>query len=464
MDTDWRIRPMKLWQKISAINVMVLLLVIALCSSFLLINAKNQILELTIENTSREQYNLEKSFLEMLEYYLKDERNPVVLSSVAKYCFSQFADETSVLVFEGESLYSSIGIELWDIFPLKDDYIQDVYLDKTNQGNILIVGNKVPTTMGNYYVYVVKDITGVYNKTISMAWRFAFISIVGISFGTLMIILLVKKTLRPFTRLKNSTGRIAIGKYGERVNIDSRDEVGELARDFNSMAEAIELHVKELEDRTQRLKLFINGVTHEFKTPMTSILIHTDTLLSMNLDEENKNISLLHIHQQSRWLESLTQKLLKLITLEEIDRKLEPVEELFLDISETMAETLAERNISLKTNSTVEHLNLDYDLIKSLIINLLDNASKASKPGQHIELKAYENTIEVRDFGIGIPKEEIRHIMDPFYRVDYSRSKEKGGSGLGLALVEKIADVHKAQIFIVSEVGQGTSFSIELPS
>lgn len=455
---------MKLWQKISAINVMVLLLVIALCSSFLLINAKNQILELTIENTSREQYNLEKSFLEMLEYYLKDERNPVVLSSVAKYCFSQFADETSVLVFEGESLYSSIGIELWDIFPLKDDYIQDVYLDKTNQGNILIVGNKVPTTMGNYYVYVVKDITGIYNKTISMAWRFAFISIVGISFGTLMIILLVKKTLRPFTRLKNSTGRIAIGEYGERVNIDSRDEVGELARDFNSMAEAIELHVKELEDRTQRLKLFINGVTHEFKTPMTSILIHTDTLLSMNLDEENKNISLLHIHQQSRWLESLTQKLLKLITLEEIDRKLEPVEELFLDISETMAETLAERNISLKTNSTVEHLNLDYDLIKSLIINLLDNASKASKPGQHIELKAYENTIEVRDFGIGIPKEEIRHIMDPFYRVDYSRSKEKGGSGLGLALVEKIADVHKAQIFIVSEVGQGTSFSIELPS
>ena len=382
MDTDWRIRPMKLWQKISAINVMVLLLVIALCSSFLLINAKNQILELTIENTSREQYNLEKSFLEMLEYYLKDERNPVVLSSVAKYCFSQFADETSVLVFEGESLYSSIGIELWDIFPLKDDYIQDVYLDKTNQGNILIVGNKVPTTMGNYYVYVVKDITGIYNKTISMAWRFAFISIVGISFGTLMIILLVKKTLRPFTRLKNSTGRIAIGKYGERVNIDSRDEVGELARDFNSMAEAIELHVKELEDRTQRLKLFINGVTHEFKTPMTSILIHTDTLLSMNLDEENKNISLLHIHQQSRWLESLTQKLLKLITLEEIDRKLEPVEELFLDISETMAETLAERNISLKTNSTVEHLNLDYDLIKSLIINLLDNASKASKIGR----------------------------------------------------------------------------------
>ena len=115
-------------------------------------------------------------------------------------------------------------------------------------------------------------------------------------------------------------------------------------------------------------------------------------------------------------------------------------------------------------SSTVEHLNLDYDLIKSLIINLLDNASKASKPGQHIELKAYENTIEVRDFGIGIPKEEIRHIMDPFYRVDYSRSKEKGGSGLGLALVEKIADVHKAQIFIVSEVGQGTSFSIELPS
>ncbi|NLJ41377.1 MAG: HAMP domain-containing histidine kinase [Clostridiales bacterium] len=455
---------MKLWQKISIISILVLLLVVTLCSSFLLLYAKNHILEITIENLRIEQQNLERSFLEILEYYLRGETNPVALRSGAKYCFSQFAKETSVLIFEGEALYSAININPWDITPIKDDHGQQESLKRIDNRNIYIAGSRVPTTIDDYYVYVVKDITGIYNKIISMAWWFSLFSITGIALGTFLIILLVNKTLRPLTNLKNTTGRIAIGEYGERANIHSKDEVGELAKDFNSMAEAIELHIKELEDKAQRLRLFIDGVTHEFKTPMTSMLIHTDTLLSMDLDEENKTLSLLHIHEQCRWLERLTQKLLKLTALEEeVDKSPESIEELFLDVSNTMAETLAKRNISLKTYSSVERLNLDYDLIKSLLINLLDNASKASKLGQHIELKAYGRTIEVKDFGIGISKEEIDHIMDPFYRVDSSRSKGKGGSGLGLALVERIAHGHDAQIFIHSEIGEGTSFQIKFP-
>ena len=101
--------------------------------------------------------------------------------------------------------------------------------------------------------------------------------------------------------------------------------------------------------------------------------------------------------------------------------------------------------------------------MKSLLINLIDNASKASKEGQPIFLRAYDNVIEVRDEGRGIPQDEISRLTDPFYMVDPSRSKAKGGSGLGLALAQKIADAHNAQIVIESDVGMGTTVRLLFP-
>ncbi|NLI61747.1 MAG: hypothetical protein GX375_10035, partial [Clostridiales bacterium] len=97
---------MRLWQKVSIINILILLLVVIVCSTLLLLYAKNSILQLTIENAKTEQENLRIAFSEMVDYYLKDEVNPVVQRSAIKYCFSRFANETSVLVHNGETLYS----------------------------------------------------------------------------------------------------------------------------------------------------------------------------------------------------------------------------------------------------------------------------------------------------------------------------------------------------------------------
>jgi signal transduction histidine kinase len=455
---------MRLWQKLSLISISILTLVVITCSALLLLHAKNNILQLTTENARVEQSNLSVSFSEMADYYLTDDINPVVQTSAVKYCFSRFANETSVLVHNTETLYSSVNIKPEEILPLAQDGEQAIFLDEITGRNILIAGGYVNLLSENYSVYVVRDITEVYNSIIEMFWRFVLISGISIVVGTSLIMILVHRTSIPLIRLKEMTRRISVGEYGERVNISSEDEVGELAADFNAMADAVQSHIASLEDTAQRQQLFIGGLTHEFKTPMTSMIIHTDTLLSTKLSEEQARLSLSHIHEQCRWLEQLTQKLLKLITLDEdINMKPEPLKDLFADIVRSTSETLMKRNTPLKTEWDNGSLVMDYDLMKSLLINLINNASKASEVGQPIFLRARGKVIEVIDSGKGISKDEIPHATDPFYMADPSRSKAKGGSGLGLTLVKRIADAHNVQLVIESEINVGTTVRLIFP-
>lgn len=126
----------------------------------------------------------------------------------------------------------------------------------------------------------------------------------------------------------------------------------------------------------------------------------------------------------------------------------------------TTADALARQNMALKIDSTIDTLPMDFDLMRSALVNLADNARKASEDGGRIEIHAYDNTIEVTDHGKGIPQEEISRITEPFYMVDRSRNKKNGDSGLGLALVARIAQVHGAQFAIHSVLGEGTTMRI----
>jgi two-component system phosphate regulon sensor histidine kinase PhoR len=136
---------------------------------------------------------------------------------------------------------------------------------------------------------------------------------------------------------------------------------------------------------------------------------------------------------------------------------------LFESVEESMRETLRRQDVSLHIQCEFDSLCMDEDLMRSLLINLLDNAAKASCPGQAITLRAYDNIIEVTDHGAGIPPQEIGRVTEPFYMVDRSRSKAKGGSGLGLALVKAIADAHDAEMHITSTLEKGTTVQICFP-
>lgn len=454
---------MKLWQKISLVCICVLTGIVTVCCTLLLIQSKNGVLNLTVKQAEEKQRTLETSFSQMFSYYGDKNDSPVTEYSLAVYCFSQFADNTSVFIMDGETVYSNINLLPETILPVTG-HEQQTYLGETDGRHILIVGSSTVANDKEAMIYVVEDVSSIYNDITRMAWRFIAICATGTLAGAILIILLVRKATKPLHVLSETTKRISGGEYARRAEIASHDEIGSLAADFNAMADAVETHIAELTETAERQRLFIGGVTHEFKTPLATMLIHSDTLLNANADPRQTDISLRHIHNQCRWLERMTQKLLRLITLKEDIRPCETnVSELFDDVVESTAKTMQERMTPLKIECETDTLMVDADLIRSALINLVDNASKASDAGRTVVLKARGRTIEVCDSGKGIPKNEIARVTEPFYMIDPSRNKKKGGSGLGLALVCEIVRAHGAALSIESEVGRGTVVKIEFP-
>ena len=174
---------------------------------------------------------------------------------------------------------------------------------------------------------------------------------------------------------------------------------------------------------------------------------------------------LLRIYDQCKWLEQLSGKLMTLVLLQgEISLREESVAELLEAVKESTADKLEKQNMKLCLNCEMDTLPMDFDLMRSALVNLVENARKASRDGQTIYLCAKNNTIEVRDFGQGIPAKELPRITEPFYMVDKSRSKKQGGAGLGLAIVQRIASAHGAALTAESVPGEFTAIKIVFPT
>lgn len=455
---------MKLWLKVSIISIAVLLAVMTGCGAAMLIQSQNSIIDTTIAHAKNKQSALQNSFSSMARYYIPSDTKEAAKYAMIVYCFSQFADGSGVLLCDGETLISPVTVSPESLLPMSGEVNpneQLVYSGKIDGRNILIVGGRTSLAGHEYAVYVVEDISTVYNGIFQMMGSFALMIAAGLAVGTVLIIVLVRRVSAPLARLGKAARHIAGGDYANRADVHVHDEVGRLAADFNRMAEAVQAHVRELEETARRQQLFIAGVTHEFKTPLTSLMLHADTLLNTKLDNEESGRSLNHIYDQCAWLERLTQKMLKLITtqtaicLEECS-----VEKLFSEVAQSTRETLSQRGVLLETKCDGSTLHMDTDLMRALLVNLVDNASKASKTGQSIKLRGYGHIIDVCDEGIGIRQEDISRVTEPFYMADRSRNKKKGGSGLGLALVKQITEAHGARLVIESELGAGTCVKI----
>ena len=462
---------MKLWKKVSLLCSLVLVLVAGACTVLLITKARDEILHLTYRNAEQKQQALTRSFNNMLQYYHEEQDSEAATRSLMKYCFTQYADSEAVLMLDGETIYSSLSLDPSEYLTPEDSDTPQRYTGAVNGHQLLIVGSdaRLPYTFSHNLegigciVYIVQDITPVYDQIRTLTLQFIVIGAVCIGLGLLLIALLVRRSLRPLQELQSAAAHIAEGNYAERAAVTSSDEVGALAQDFNAMAASVEQHIEELTETAERQRLFIGGVTHEFKTPLTALLLNADSLQNTYLDEEERSAALARIEHQARWLERLVQKLLKLITLDQ-KPELQPgsVPELLDRVRESTGDTLAARGVSLETDCRVESLELDADLMQDVLVNLVDNAGKASREGQTVTLSADKTGFAVRDQGCGIPQEEIYRITEPFYMVDRSRSKKLGGVGLGLALVKEIVQAHGGRLEIESTVGEGTTVRVLL--
>ena len=326
---------------------------------------------------------------------------------------------------------------------------------------VLLAGTRVSYTHGSYTVCMVRDMSALHVSMRMLTRQCALIGGGVLLVFLLLVYLLTALSLKPVETLQSGANAIASGQYETRIRIRQKDEIGALAKDFNAMADAVQQSIADLREQNARKQAFINDLSHELKTPVTSLLINSDTLLTRNISEQDKARALLRIHEQARWIERLSQKLMQLVLLQnEVEKTPCPVRDLFDAVRETTEDALDAAGIRLETTCADETFLIDFDLLRSALVNLIDNARKASPSGSTIELRAHSGEISVRDHGCGMPKDELSRITEPFYRIDKARSRKQGGSGLGLALVKEIASAHGAALVVESEPGQGTTVTI----
>ena len=457
---------MKLRHKISLLAGSILLLVLLICAGALLLYARKTILALAEDQARDKQSALAASFSSMARYYAVPEDGDAARESLIRYCFSRFADREGVLMRGGETLCSSVAVDpsLYAVLDREENRTA-VYRGLVDGRQLLIVASLEWVQADTLYVGLVRDITEVYDAMARLTRLFLGVCSAGVALGMGLLFLAVQRSTAPLSRLTAATGEIAAGAYDKRVIVSGRDEVGDLGHSFNRMAEAVENKIADLTEQNERQRLFIGGVSHEFKTPLAAVRLHGDLLQSAKLSEAEREDSLQHIRRAGTYMTSMTQSLMELLLLDKDIETEETDPVALLDtVAEAARDSLCARGVTLVTQcETHAPLPLNRTLMTSLLLNLIENAARSYDPEDEdrtVTLRAYDRCFEVADRGRGIPPEAQEHIFEPFYRVDKSRSRKQGGSGLGLALVKAIADAHGAAISIDSQPGRGTTFRV----
>ena len=456
---------MKLWLKVSLIALILVVLATGTCSLIMLIRSGESSLALAVENTLVNQQVRAASWSTAMTSELDSQYTVVAKRSLARYLIAKFAESTTILLSGEDVIYNNTTIEPVQYLPITAETQQYVVAEIDGR-SMLLAGSRVTVDGTDYLLYVVSDVTSVYAGVEAMAYQFALVNACVIALAGGVLMLLLRAVLRPIQTLQKSTAYLAGGVYDQRIAIQQDDEIGELAADFNRMADAVENHVLALKEEAERRTLFMSALTHEMKTPVTGISGNAQTLLATRMTEEEREDALLGINRECLRMERLSQTLLQLIVLKQgaaLARTPVRVSDLLETVRSSAAELLRQRGLTLVVENEMDTLCVEPDLMASLLLNLIDNAGKASRPGDTIELIARGSTISVVDHGCGMPPEELSKITQPFYRIDRSRARAAGGIGLGLALVEEIARLHEAQLEFVSAPGEGTTVKVVFP-
>ena len=292
--------------------------------------------------------------------------------------------------------------------------------------------------------------------------------IVVVLLGIMMATALSFAMTRQLHRLTGVVRRIAGGDLPTRSRIQSRDEFGQLSRDFDAMADKVQGNISALETEMERQERFMGAFAHELKTPMTSIIGFADLLRQGDLDEQTRMMAAEYIYSEGHRLEKLSFKLLDLILLKKDALVMRRVllSSYLEEIEKAMAPNLKKKGIRLLCRAEQRKAVFEPDLVKSLLYNLIDNASKAMDDGGIIAVKAAAIPggcqFQVADNGRGMEEKELARITEAFYRVDKSRSRAQGGAGQGLSLCKQIVELHNGTMQYESRVGAGTQVIVTL--
>ena len=364
-------------------------------------------------------------------------------------------------------LYSSEG------FVEEMDFLMEIAED-TRIYRVISVGEKYYVQTGArmealdrvLYLETMRDITQVFAERKEGFAVYRRVILVVLACASVVMFVICTWLTKPIRLLTKATRKMTAGDYSYRARIISNDEMGQLTSDFNQMANALENNIDKLEEEVRAREDFIAAFSHELKTPLTAIIGYADMLRSRKLDEEKHFVSANYIYTEGKRLETMAFRLLDIIVTKrfDIEKQYVNTEVLFKYLKELYGDYT---HVKILCQYEPAKICGEADLLKSVLINLVDNACKASEEGGRVEIigrkleRGY--LFAVKDYGVGIPQEECSKITGAFYMVDKSRSRSCNGAGLGLALCVEILKLHDSELCIESKVGEGSRFSFIIP-
>ena len=276
---------------------------------------------------------------------------------------------------------------------------------------------------------------------------------------------LARKALLPVERMTSKAEEIGIDRLHERIAVPrGRDEIGHLAETLNAMLDRLEQGVEE----KHRL---VTDASHELRTPLAAMRAELDvSLMADDLSPEAREVlesTREEVHRMSRIVDNL-------LTLARVDEGRLELLTTRVDLKDAVEgaarplRTLAEaKQVGLRVDGESAEARADPQRLHQALTNFIENAIKFTQPGGEVSVTAWrangEVGVTVRDNGPGVPADARAHIFDRFYRADPARGRKRSGSGLGLAICREIAEAHRGRVWVDSDEGEGSSFSLSLP-
>lgn len=477
---------MKLWQKIFLYTLMLVMFAVSVTSILLLKNS----FHLAMDQKKQAAYTEHEFLITNFKSMLLSERlrqNVILLEKdqIIGYMENTFEEENikSGISFydknlepvyqnlepahqkqqKGQEMEAAAAAGLLEIVAESgESYMQ-------TRDTYLYIVSKESLETNTYYFLTVTDMSDVLKMHKDMLNSVHTTSMVCAVVTAAILLVVVKLLLVPLQKINEGTRAIAQGEYERRVPEKGKDEISDLAHNMNRMAQAVEQNIRALEDVAEDRKRFIDNLSHEMKTPLTSILGFSDLLqIKKDLPEEKRMEYVGIIKDEASRMRVLSGKLMEMITVGEanVEWQQEEVQKVFAEIAVSLGVIAKSHGMKLSYECEKGRLWMDRELMKSLVYNLTDNAVKASKEGDTISIRGwFEKEVfffSVTDTGIGIPKEEIEKITQAFYMVDKVRSRARGGAGLGLALCVEIARLHQGNLQVESQLGKGTTVTVRM--
>ncbi|MGL4741487.1 MAG: sensor histidine kinase [Sarcina sp.] len=463
---------MKIWKRIFLYAFILFFIVFSFTGVIVIENIYSRNKNRALKNAIEKEKDIISSIY-MNSDLLYGQSVKALLSITNSYTVSNSNEIVRIEIFDEKGEAASIGknvmpegierLELSEISEEESKFIIRCFEEKQYVfvSSILRLDNK------KYKIVVTTDISYLDGERKENYFTVITLGSISIIFLAIGLYIISKKVTEPIKNLSRVSSLIKDKNYSERIVYEnSNDEIGVLATNFNCMVDVIEENIDELEKLNNEKQRFIDNLTHEIKTPITSIIGYTDLLIKGNINNVVKEKAIKHIHKQGYRLENLSTSMTKLIKVRKknIVRENIDIKCLIENVLENTSYKREELEIKVINNINSGYILVDKDLVDVLLANIIDNAIKASKAGDVIKIyggkskNKYEVVIE--DFGIGIAKDDLDKIKEPFYMVDKSRANKTKNLGLGLAICTEICELNKIKFNIESELKKGTKVKL----